>query len=89
MPDGGELSMSLESCNGSARIAVRDSGPGIQPELLGSIDRTDCTTKSGGTGVGLSVARSVVQAHGGQLDVRSAAGEVLTLPLDPSSLAPS
>ena len=84
MPDGGELTMSLERQNGDARITVRDTGPGIPPELLDTIYQMHFTTKNGGTGVGLYVARSVVQAHGGQIEVRSAAGDgtsfILILP---------
>lgn len=85
MPDGGELTIALEPDDGMARIAVRDTGPGIPPELLGSIYQMHFTTKTGGTGVGLYVARSVVEAHGGSLGVRSAPGSgtsfVLTLPV--------
>ncbi|MGE0520934.1 MAG: PAS domain-containing sensor histidine kinase, partial [Candidatus Binatia bacterium] len=85
MPEGGELRISLARQDEGACITVRDSGPGIPPELLGSIYQMHVSTKSGGTGVGLYVARSVVRAHGGQIDVRSAPGEgtsfILTLPL--------
>ncbi len=85
MPDGGELTMMLERCEGSARLTVCDSGPGIPPEVLDTIYEMHFTTKSGGTGVGLYVARTVVQAHGGTIEVHSAPGTgtsfVLTLPL--------
>lgn len=85
MPDGGALDMALERANGTARITVRDNGPGIPAELLGAIYEMHFTTKTGGTGVGLYVARSVMQAHGGTIDVQSAprAGTrfTLTLPL--------
>lgn len=85
MPDGGQLTMALARHADGARITVRDSGPGIPPELLASIYHMHVTTKSGGTGVGLYVARSVVQAHGGEIDVQSTPSDgtcfVLTLPL--------
>ena len=85
MPEGGQVTMSLARHEAAARITVRDSGPGIPPELLAAIYHMHVTTKSGGTGVGLYVARSVVQAHGGEIDVQSTPGDgtcfVLTLPL--------
>jgi signal transduction histidine kinase len=85
MPSGGTLDIELERRNGSACVVVRDDGPGIQPELLASIYDMHFTTKSGGTGVGLYVARSVVQAHGGTIEVHSAPGQgttfMVSLPL--------
>jgi signal transduction histidine kinase len=90
MPDGGALSMALERRNGTARISVQDNGPGIPPELLGAIYEMHFTTKSGGTGVGLYVARSVMQAHGGTIEVHSTPRHgtsfTLTLPV-PSQTA--
>lgn len=71
MPDGGALTIELENQNAVARLTVRDSGPGIPPSLLGAIYDMHFTTKSGGTGVGLYVARSVVQSHAGSIDVQS------------------
>jgi signal transduction histidine kinase len=82
MPEGGELTMALEPRNGAARITLQDNGPGIPPELLGAIYEMHFTTKSGGSGVGLYVARSVVQAHGGTIDVDSEPGAGTTFTLD-------
>lgn len=85
MPDGGELAIDLAPVSGSAHISVRDTGPGIPAEVLDRIYHMHFTTKSGGTGVGLYVARSVVQSHGGMIDVKSADGSgtafTVTLPL--------
>ncbi len=97
MPDGGELSIALEPAAGSARISVRDTGPGIPPELLDRIYQMHFTSKSGGTGVGLYVARSVVQSHGGMIDVQRGDGGgtifIVTLPIggagDPAAALPS
>jgi C4-dicarboxylate-specific signal transduction histidine kinase len=48
-------------------VTVRDSGPGVAPENSERISEPFCTTKSGGMGMGLSICRSIAQAHGGTL----------------------
>jgi len=48
-------------------IAVRDSGSGIDPKNLDRIFDTFFTTKSSGMGMGLSICRTIVEAHGGEL----------------------
>lgn len=48
-------------------VAVRDSGPGIEPKQLERVFEAFYTTKSTGVGVGLSICRSIIRAHGGRL----------------------
>ncbi|WP_439394622.1 PAS domain S-box protein [Bradyrhizobium sp. PMVTL-01] len=63
-----ELTISSEpSPTGGILIAVRDSGPGIDPEHLDQIFKPFHTTKSSGLGMGLSICRSIIDAHGGRL----------------------
>jgi C4-dicarboxylate-specific signal transduction histidine kinase len=50
-----------------ALVAVRDSGPGIDPEHLERVFEAFYTTKSNGVGMGLSICRSIIEAHGGRL----------------------
>ncbi len=71
MPEGGRLEVTLAAQSGRATIAVRDTGPGITPEVLATMYTMYVTTKRGGTGIGLYVARSVVEAHGGEIRVDS------------------
>jgi len=63
-----ELSISTEqSETGGVLMAVRDSGPGIEPEHLERVFEAFYTTKSSGVGMGLSICRSIIDAHGGRL----------------------
>jgi C4-dicarboxylate-specific signal transduction histidine kinase len=52
---------------GGVLIAVRDSGPGIDPEHRERVFEAFYTTKSSGEGMGLSICRSIIDAHGGRL----------------------
>jgi PAS domain S-box-containing protein len=48
-------------------VAVRDSGPGLAPESIDRLFEAFYTTKPGGLGMGLSICRSIIEAHGGQM----------------------
>jgi PAS domain S-box-containing protein len=62
-----ELLISTEQDHTGALVAVRDSGPGIDPTHLERVFEAFYTTKSSGVGMGLSICRSIVDAHGGRL----------------------
>jgi len=53
-------------------ITVRDSGPGIAPEILERLFSPFATTKREGLGFGLAISRRIIEAHGGQLSAASA-----------------
>jgi signal transduction histidine kinase len=59
----------------SASIAVRDDGRGIAPEHVANIFRPFYTTKGNGTGLGLSLARRIVEEHHGRIEVASEVGQ--------------
>jgi PAS domain S-box-containing protein len=62
-----ELLISTEEDQAGVVVAVRDSGPGIDPERLERVFDAFYTTKPSGTGMGLSICRSIIHAHGGKL----------------------
>jgi PAS domain S-box-containing protein len=62
-----DLSISTEQDQTGVVVAVRDSGPGIDPHHLDRVFEAFYTTKSKGMGMGLSICRSIIEAHGGRL----------------------
>jgi len=60
------------------QISVQDSGPGIHPEILKNLFKPFTTTKQNGMGVGLSISRTIVEAHGGKIWADSTPGEGTT-----------
>ena len=62
-----DLLISTEQDRRGVLVAVRDSGPGIDPSHLERVFDAFYTTKSSGMGMGLSICRSIIDAHGGRL----------------------
>jgi two-component system NtrC family sensor kinase len=94
MPQGGRLRVSTEAVAGAGlRLRVRDWGPGIPADVMPHIFEPFFTTKEEQqrTGLGLAVAKSILDQHGGHIEVHSREGEgaefVITLPLDQSEPA--
>jgi C4-dicarboxylate-specific signal transduction histidine kinase len=56
-----------EHASGTITVFVQDSGTGIDPDNLGRIFETFFTTKREGIGMGLTISRSIIEAHGGRL----------------------
>jgi signal transduction histidine kinase len=83
------MSPSIEAC---AVIEVQDNGAGIPVDVLPSVFEAFVTTKpTGGTGLGLAVARSIVDEHGGTITASNAesGGAVFRVELPASRTAPA
>lgn len=74
MSDGGALEMILEKHPQEAEVRIIDTGPGIPEEERRRIFDMHYTTKTTGTGIGLYLARSIVEAHGGEISVENRPG---------------
>ena len=72
------LLIAVEPEDGGVRLRVTDSGPGADDDSLSRMAQTFHTTKARGTGLGLLVTRSLVEAHGGRLEVARNPGRGLT-----------
>lgn len=94
-PEKGEIRISTETVPGGVELTVRDNGMGIGkrhlPHLFDRFYRSESsrTRKYGGAGLGLSITKSIVEAHGGSIRVISSEGQgsafIVTLP---ASVAP-
>jgi signal transduction histidine kinase len=77
-PPGGRVDVALSRQDGTARLDVRDTGPGIPPQELPRIwdrlFRGDGSRGERGLGLGLSLVRAIVEAHGGTVTVDSEPG---------------
>lgn len=91
---GGEIDIAAERRNEYVAISVRDTGRGIPHDYLARVFEPFVqvpNAPAGGAGLGLSISRRIVQAHGGQITVRSEPGQgttfTFTLPVAPRASA--
>jgi two-component system sensor histidine kinase BaeS len=82
--EGGQISLSAEADGGMLVLRVRDNGAGIAPQdlpfVFGRFYRADKSPQRNGTesGLGLAIAKSIVEAHGGSISVESTLGQGTT-----------
>jgi signal transduction histidine kinase len=85
MPDGGTLTVSTELQDDIVSIEIKDTGVGISGENLNKIFTAFFTTKSTGSGLGLTICSQIIHNHGGSIGVTSKEGEgssfVISLPI--------
>jgi two-component system NtrC family sensor kinase len=90
---GGRLWVETESAPGAVVIRVRDNGPGIAADVMPHIFEAFFTTKTDEqrTGLGLAVAKSIVEQHGGEITLKSSSGAgaefTIRLPLEGAAAA--
>ncbi|MFL5391316.1 MAG: sensor histidine kinase, partial [Myxococcales bacterium] len=82
-PRGGNVEIMVEERDGEARVVVSDEGRGMDAATLARIGTPFFTTRENGTGLGVVIARSIVQQHGGALTYasRPEGGTVATIQL--------
>jgi signal transduction histidine kinase len=85
MTQGGKLRIEVAKNRDTCAIRIRDTGPGIPPEVREKIFQLYFTTKTRGTGIGLAMTFRAVQLHGGTIEIESESGKgttfLVTLPL--------
>lgn len=80
-PPGGTVKVSIERKDDAVILSVRDTGPGIPPEEQEKVfqrffrSQEARSAGQGGSGLGLSIAKSIAEAHGGKLELESTPGE--------------
>lgn len=87
MPNGGKLTITSEEINGKIKFVFTDTGVGISEENLKRLFEPLFTTKARGMGLGLSICKRIVEAHGGTISVESEPNNgttfTITLPIEP------
>ena len=89
-PEGGEIVLSSSVVPGGSMLSVRDTGPGIPEEHLPLIFerfyKVDAARKAaGGSGLGLSIVKAIVERHGGRISARNDNGAVFEIVLPPET----
>jgi signal transduction histidine kinase len=85
MPNGGTVAVSAREAADGIELEIADTGSGIAPEAIERVFEPMYTTKRNSAGLGLPIARQIVEAHGGTLRIESTPGVgtkvVVILPL--------
>jgi len=87
-PEGGEVNVDTAGSNGNVRLVVADTGVGVRPDeishLFERFYRTDAATAQAiqGSGLGLSISKSIVEAHGGTITADSQLGVGTSMTID-------
>ncbi|MEM2259948.1 MAG: ATP-binding protein [Candidatus Methanomethylicaceae archaeon] len=78
MPSGGTLEITMNKSESNLIVKIRDTGGGMTKEILDKIFTPYFTTKKGGTGLGLYIARKIIEKHNGKIMVESELGKGTT-----------
>jgi signal transduction histidine kinase len=74
-PPRGRISVELDRVDGEARLVVEDEGTGMAPDILARLGEPFFTTRPDGTGLGIGIARRIIEDHGGSLTFESQPGK--------------
>jgi signal transduction histidine kinase len=74
MREGGDIRVGCRDGPRGVTLRVSDNGPGMSPEVQAKLYKPFFTTKPGGSGLGLSICRKIVEAHGGSIHISSQLG---------------
>jgi signal transduction histidine kinase len=87
----GSLAVRVSDAGSDVAVEIEDDGPGIPPEISARVFEPFFTTKprGQGSGLGLDIARRIVEEHGGRISFESRPGRTLFKVLLPSALPPS
>jgi signal transduction histidine kinase len=78
MPEGGTLTVRTYSVNERVVVEISDTGVGIAPAHQNAIFHPFVTSRKGGSGLGLSVSRAIIERYGGTISVSSIPGRGAT-----------
>lgn len=82
MGDKGRLTLTVQDRAGMTRVALTDTGSGIEPRHLERVTDDFYTTRADGSGLGLAFVRRIALAHGGRLAIESELGQGTTVTLE-------
>lgn len=92
-PSGGRVTVSTAMKQGKVVISIKDTGEGVSPEATKTLFQWSDSAKAHGTGIGLSICRTIVEAHGGDLWLKDSGQTgscfAFSLPLTSSGKTPS
>jgi two-component system NtrC family sensor kinase len=90
MPEGGRLEITSKQTEDNVEIIVADTGIGMTKEVMEKLWTPFFTTKAKGLGLGLSICKRMIEAHGGKITVESEVGKgtkfTVTLPIEPKGM---
>ena len=90
IPETGTLTITSKAVKGNVKFVFKDTGTGMTPETLSKLWIPLFTTKAKGMGFGLPIAKRIIDAHSGEISIKSTLGKgttvTITIPTDPELL---
>lgn len=75
MDQGGQLTVGLKNRGDDLELSIVDTGYGMTPEILASLFTPFFSTKEGGTGLGLTICKGLIEQHRGEISIDSKVGQ--------------